>query len=111
MKARKIALQGLAAGALAVMTLISPAKAQNYPNRPITMIVPWAAGGGTDILVRALTPAMEQAIGQPVNVINRTGSARRLYHRHHQRRSQSARLPETVRPDSRQVHADRTAER
>ncbi len=75
MKARKIALQGLAASALAVMTLISPAMAQNYPNRPITMIVPWAAGGGTDILVRALTPAMEQAIGQPVNVVNRTGGS------------------------------------
>jgi tripartite-type tricarboxylate transporter receptor subunit TctC len=57
------------------MTLIAPAMAQDYPNRPITMIVPWAAGGGTDILMRALSPAMEQAIGQPVNVINRTGGS------------------------------------
>jgi tripartite-type tricarboxylate transporter receptor subunit TctC len=57
------------------MTLIAPAMAQDYPNRPITMIVPWAAGGGTDILMRALSPAMEQAIGQPVNVVNRTGGS------------------------------------
>jgi tripartite-type tricarboxylate transporter receptor subunit TctC len=75
MRARRIALQGFAAAALAAMTLIAPALAQDYPNRPITMIVPWGAGGGTDILIRALSPAMEQAIGQPINVVNRTGGS------------------------------------
>ena len=75
MKARRFALVGLAACALATMNLITPAQGQDYPNRPITMIVPWGAGGGTDILVRALTPAMEQAIGQPINVVNRTGGS------------------------------------
>lgn len=75
MKARSIALRGLSAGALAAVTLITPAMAQDYPNRPITMIVPWAAGGGTDILIRALTPAMEPVIGQPINVVNRTGGS------------------------------------
>lgn len=67
--------KGLIAGVLAAATFVGPALAQDYPNRPITMIVPWAAGGGTDILIRAMTPAMEQAIGQPVNVVNRTGGS------------------------------------
>lgn len=71
----RIISRGILAGAVAAMTLIAPAMAQDYPNRPITMIVPWAAGGGTDILMRALSPAMEQAIGQPVNVVNRTGGS------------------------------------
>lgn len=67
--------KGLLAGVLAAAAFVGPAVAQDYPNRPITMIVPWAAGGGTDILIRAMTPAMEQAIGQPVNVVNRTGGS------------------------------------
>jgi tripartite-type tricarboxylate transporter receptor subunit TctC len=75
MKPRNLISRGLIAGSLAAMTLIGPAMAQDYPNRPITMIVPWAAGGGTDILMRALAPAMEEAIGQPVNVVNRTGGS------------------------------------
>ncbi len=75
MKARSIVLRSLAAGAVTAAILIAPAMAQDYPNRPITMIVPWGAGGGTDILIRALSPAMEQAIGQPINVVNRTGGS------------------------------------
>lgn len=67
--------RGLVAGVLAGMTLIGPATAQDFPNRPISMIIPWAAGGGTDILLRSLTPAMEEAIGQPINVVNRTGGS------------------------------------
>jgi len=68
--------KGMLAGVVAAAALAAvPALSQDYPNRPVTMIVPWAAGGGTDILVRALTPAMEQAIGQPINVVNRTGGS------------------------------------
>lgn len=69
------AWSGALAGVLAAAVLAVPAQAQDYPNRPITMIVPWGAGGGTDILMRALTPEMERAIGQPVNVVNRTGGS------------------------------------
>jgi tripartite-type tricarboxylate transporter receptor subunit TctC len=43
-----------------------------YPNRPITMIVPWAAGGGTDAIARVLAGLMERELGKPVNVVNRT---------------------------------------
>jgi tripartite-type tricarboxylate transporter receptor subunit TctC len=46
-----------------------------YPNRPLTMIVPWGAGGGTDAVARTLASVMERDLGQPVNVVNRTGGS------------------------------------
>ena len=49
------------------------ALAQNYPSRPITMVVPWGAGGGTDATARIVAALMEKEMGQPVNVVNRTG--------------------------------------
>ena len=68
--------KGLLLAALAATAFgAGPALAQDYPNRPITMVVPWAEGGGTDILIRALAPELEQALGQPVNVVNRTGGS------------------------------------
>lgn len=45
-----------------------------YPNRPIKIIVPWAAGGGGDVLVRAISPSLSQRMGQPVIVDNRPGA-------------------------------------
>lgn len=65
-----------AAAALAVLALPAlalPALAA-YPERPITMIVPWSAGGGTDAVGRMLAQQMEEHLGQPVNVVNRTGA-------------------------------------
>ncbi len=44
-----------------------------YPERPITLIVPWAAGGGTDATARIIGTLLEKELGQPVNVVNRTG--------------------------------------
>lgn len=49
--------------------------AQNYPDRPITLIVPWGAGGGTDAVARMIASLMEKDLGQPVNVVNRTGGS------------------------------------
>jgi tripartite-type tricarboxylate transporter receptor subunit TctC len=46
-----------------------------YPNRPLTMIVPWAAGGGTDSVARIIASLMERDLGKPVNVVNRTGGS------------------------------------
>ena len=46
-----------------------------YPNRPITLIVPWGAGGGTDAVARYIGSLMEKDLGQPVNVVNRTGGS------------------------------------
>lgn len=49
--------------------------AEPYPNRPITMIVPWAAGGGTDAVARVMASLLEHDLGKPVNVVNRTGGS------------------------------------
>jgi tripartite-type tricarboxylate transporter receptor subunit TctC len=46
-----------------------------YPNRPLTLIVPWGAGGGTDAVARFIGSLMEKDLGQPVNVVNRTGGS------------------------------------
>lgn len=65
-------------GALAILAAASlfgislPAAA--YPDRPITMIVPWGAGGGTDTLARTFAAMLEEELGQPINVVNRTGA-------------------------------------
>lgn len=55
--------------------LAGGAFAQTYPDRPITMIVPWGAGGGTDAVARMIASLMEKDLGQPVNVVNRTGGS------------------------------------
>jgi len=55
------------------LTFGHAAVAQTYPSRPITMVVPWGAGGGTDATARIVAAMMEKEMGQPVNVVNRTG--------------------------------------
>lgn len=45
----------------------------DYPNRPITLVCPWAAGGGTDRVSRQIAIFLEHELGTPVNVINATG--------------------------------------
>lgn len=47
----------------------------DYPSRPITMISPWAAGGGTDRVARQLASQLERQLGVPVNVVNATGGS------------------------------------
>jgi tripartite-type tricarboxylate transporter receptor subunit TctC len=54
---------------------LKPSFAQNYPTRPIQMIVPWGAGGGTDATARIIAAILEKDLGQPVNVVNRTGGS------------------------------------
>ena len=61
-------------GMLGVLSAL-PAAAQNYPARPITLIVPWGAGGGTDATARIIGSLMEKDLGQPVTVVNRTGGS------------------------------------
>lgn len=49
--------------------------AQGYPNRPVRMIVPFAAGGGTDVIARVIAPKLTQQLGQNVIIDNRTGAS------------------------------------
>jgi tripartite-type tricarboxylate transporter receptor subunit TctC len=67
----------LAAGALAgIAPLARPALGQGrYPNRPVQVIVPWGAGGGTDATARIVAAVLEKEMGQPFNVVNRTGGS------------------------------------
>ncbi len=51
-----------------------PVRAQNYPARPITLIVPFAAGGSTDVIARVIAEAMRGELGQSVIVENRAGA-------------------------------------
>jgi tripartite-type tricarboxylate transporter receptor subunit TctC len=64
-------VRALAVGAFALATSAQAA----YPERPITLIVPWAAGGGTDATARIIGSLLERDLGQPVNVVNRTGGS------------------------------------
>jgi len=57
------------------LTLVAGVAAAAYPDRPITLIVPWAAGGGTDATARIIGTLLEKELGQPVNVVNRTGGS------------------------------------
>jgi tripartite-type tricarboxylate transporter receptor subunit TctC len=60
---------------------IPGAQAQaKFPSRPMTMICPFAAGGGTDAVARMVATLMEQDLGQPVNVVNRTGGGGAVGH-------------------------------
>jgi tripartite-type tricarboxylate transporter receptor subunit TctC len=65
----------LAASAAAVSTASRLARADTYPSRPITMIVPFAAGGGTDVLARILAEGLNAPLGQTVIVENVAGAA------------------------------------
>jgi tripartite-type tricarboxylate transporter receptor subunit TctC len=68
-------LRALAAAALALLGFVSPAALGAYPERPITLIVPWGAGGGTDATARIIGSLLEKELSQPVNVVNRTGGS------------------------------------
>ena len=66
--------------AIAVLCLIallwcaSPARAQDYPSKPIRFIVPYPPGGGTDVIARIVQPRLAEALGQPIVIENRGGA-------------------------------------
>ena len=62
----------------ALLALAAPAAAETYPDRPITMIVPYAAGGSSDILARLIGERMAKALGQQIVVDDRAGAGSRI---------------------------------
>ena len=61
--------------ALAAALLAAPAHAQWKPTKPITIIVPWAAGGSTDQVTRVTAAEIEKALGQKVVIVNQPGAS------------------------------------
>jgi tripartite-type tricarboxylate transporter receptor subunit TctC len=76
---KKITRRAFAASSAAAAAVagfgFKPALAQAYPARPVTVIVPWGAGGGTDATARIVAALLEKDLGQPFNVVNRTGGS------------------------------------
>jgi tripartite-type tricarboxylate transporter receptor subunit TctC len=64
-----------AAGAAISLSMVGAPAFAAYPERPITVIVPWGAGGGTDAVARFIAAELEKELKQPVNVVNRTGGS------------------------------------
>ena len=61
-------------GFVAAVATAGAALAQDYPNRPIRMIIPFGAGGATDVLIRIVAVRLPEALGQQVVIDNRTGA-------------------------------------
>jgi len=74
MFARALAASILAASLLTITPGSGPASAQNYPTRPVTMLVAFPPGGVDDAIARMIQPALEKALGQPL-VIENVGGA------------------------------------
>ena len=74
---RRTVLVGIVAMVASVFA--APAMAA-FPEKPVTVICPWAPGGGTDVLLRALSKEAEKFLGQPITVVNQTGGAGAIGH-------------------------------
>jgi tripartite-type tricarboxylate transporter receptor subunit TctC len=64
----------LAGGIAALPTVSRIARAQTYPARPITIVVPYAAGGQSDVVARVVGEHMRETLGQPVLIENVVGA-------------------------------------
>jgi tripartite-type tricarboxylate transporter receptor subunit TctC len=65
-------MRGIVAGVLLALSAFAHAQ---YPQRPVQLIVPWGAGGGTDATARIIASLLEKELKQPFNVVNRTGGS------------------------------------
>ena len=72
--ARRTVLRAVAAATLGAGLLPAAFAADNYPSKPITMVVPFVAGGTTDILARIVGQSLSEELGQPVIIDNRAGA-------------------------------------
>jgi tripartite-type tricarboxylate transporter receptor subunit TctC len=71
----KTMLIAINAGLLTTAISLGSARAEDYPNRPITVIAPYSAGGDSDLAARNFGAAAQPLLGQPVVVINKTGGS------------------------------------
>src|SRR5262245_55783761 len=78
---RRSMLQLAGAGALAAAIPATRSEAQAYPSGPITFVVAWPAGGGSDISMRLLADALSKKINVPVVVVNKAGAGGAIGHR------------------------------
>src|SRR3954468_5582302 len=69
---RRLSFASLVAVGLAALS--TTAQAQNYPTKPVRLVLPLAAGGGTDVLARPIAQRLSEIWGQPVIVENRPGA-------------------------------------
>jgi tripartite-type tricarboxylate transporter receptor subunit TctC len=69
-----VVMQTILRFALAALLLATPAAAQDYPTKPVTIVIPFAAGGAGDILARLLSPRLEKSFGRPFVVENKPGA-------------------------------------
>src|SRR3954462_10545547 len=66
--------KSILAALLAMLTFAAPARAENFPSRPITIVVPFAAGGPSDVMARILAERMKLRLGETILVENVTGA-------------------------------------
>src|SRR5262245_25801059 len=76
-RASRAMFRGAVAGALCLAgaTAAAPQELKTYPAKPVRIVVPYAAGGGTDALARFLAQGLEKRLGQPFIIENRPGQA------------------------------------
>ena len=67
-------LVAFAAAVIAALCAMPSAHAQTYPSRPVTLVLGFAPGGPSDVMARVFSKKLEQVLGQPVVIENRTGA-------------------------------------
>lgn len=72
---RILLLTGVIVLALGLCVGAQQAEAKEFPSKPISIICPWSAGGGTDRTARFMAEQLSSRLGEPVNVVNKTGGA------------------------------------